>query len=129
MDREPEKTAQRQAAPPGRLTWNSESRPTMKAAGMEWWNSLTESERTKALENAGWRSGGAWTPSAADAWALQKLVLGPKAIPAQRYVVVINGNGDKPYVFDTETKTKIMSYDTAGEAEHQAKLLNSFIRR
>jgi len=42
--------------------------------------------------------------------------------------VIINGNGDQPYVFDTETRTKIMSYLTVAEAEHQAKLLSSFIR-
>jgi hypothetical protein len=41
-------------------------------AGMQWWNSMTEAERAKALEAAGWRSGGTWTPSAADAWALYK---------------------------------------------------------
>lgn len=41
-------------------------------AGMEWWNSLTEPERAEALKAAGWKSGGAYTPSAADAWALHK---------------------------------------------------------
>jgi hypothetical protein len=39
---------------------------------MQWWNSLTEAERAQALTAAGWRSGGTWTPSAADAWALYK---------------------------------------------------------
>jgi hypothetical protein len=29
---------------------------------MQWWNSLTEAERAKALEAAGWKSGGAWIP-------------------------------------------------------------------
>jgi hypothetical protein len=43
-----------------------------EGAGMEWWNSMTEAERAKALEAAGWRSGGTWTPSAADVWALHK---------------------------------------------------------
>jgi hypothetical protein len=47
-------------------------------AGMKWWNSMTEAERAKALEAAGWRSGGTWTPSAADAWALHKKRLGLK---------------------------------------------------
>ena len=37
-------------------------------AGMQWWNSMTEAERVKALEAAGWKSSGTWTPSAADAW-------------------------------------------------------------
>jgi hypothetical protein len=47
--------------------------PTVdEAAGMEWWNSLTEAERAKALEAAGWKSGGTQTPSAADAWAHYK---------------------------------------------------------
>jgi hypothetical protein len=38
-------------------------------AGIEWWNALTEPERAHALHDAGWRSGGTYTPSAADAWA------------------------------------------------------------
>ena len=41
-------------------------------AGMQWWNSMTETERARALAAAGWKSGGAWTPSAADAWAVHK---------------------------------------------------------
>ena len=41
-------------------------------AGMQWWNSMTEVERTRALAAAGWKSGGTWTPSAADAWAHYK---------------------------------------------------------
>jgi len=45
-------------------------------AGMQWWNSLTEAARAKALEAAGWKSGGAWTPSAADAWTLHKKCMG-----------------------------------------------------
>jgi hypothetical protein len=49
------------------------SEPTAdEAAGMAWWNSLTEAERAKALEAAGWLSVGTWTPSHADAWALYK---------------------------------------------------------
>jgi hypothetical protein len=47
-------------------------------AGMKWWNTMTEAERAKALEAAGWRSGSTWTPSAADAWALHKKCLGLK---------------------------------------------------
>ncbi len=47
-------------------------------AGMQWWNSMTEVERSKALEGAGWRSGGTWTPSAADDWTLHKKRLGLK---------------------------------------------------
>jgi hypothetical protein len=39
---------------------------------MHWWNSMTEAERAKALEAAGWKSGGTWTPSAADAWREHK---------------------------------------------------------
>lgn len=97
-------------------------------AGIRWWNSLTESERAKALEAAGWKSGSKWTLSAADAWALHKISMELEKNAANRYVVMINGNGNQPYVFDTETRTKIMSYPTVGEAEHQAKLLNSFIR-
>jgi hypothetical protein len=47
--------------------------PTIdERASMNWWNSLTEAERTQALKAAGWRSGGTWTPSAADAWAHHK---------------------------------------------------------
>jgi hypothetical protein len=41
-------------------------------AGMQWWNSMTEAERAQALEAAGWKAGGTWTPSAADAWAHYK---------------------------------------------------------
>ena len=41
-------------------------------AGMQWWNSMTEAERAKMLEAAGWKSGDTWTPSAADAWAAHK---------------------------------------------------------
>jgi hypothetical protein len=41
-------------------------------AGIQWWNSMTEVERAKALEAAGWKSGGTWTPSAADAWTVHK---------------------------------------------------------
>jgi hypothetical protein len=41
-------------------------------AGIEWWNSMTEAERAKALEAAGWKSGGTWTPSVADAWVAHK---------------------------------------------------------
>jgi hypothetical protein len=41
-------------------------------AGIQWWNSMTEVERAKALEAAGWKSGGTWTPSAADAWTAHK---------------------------------------------------------
>jgi len=37
-------------------------------AGIRWWNAMTEAERAKALADAGWQSGGTWTPSAADAW-------------------------------------------------------------
>jgi len=44
-------------------------------SGMQWWNSMTEEERAKALEAAGWKSGGTWTPSAADAWAEHKKTL------------------------------------------------------
>jgi len=97
-------------------------------AGIEWWNSLAEPERAKALEAAGWKSGSKWTPSAADAWALHKISTVLEENAAKRYVVIIIGNGNQPYVFDTDTRTKIMSYSTVGEAEHQAKLLNSFLR-
>jgi hypothetical protein len=45
-------------------------------AGIDWWNGLTEAQRREALCAAGWRSGGTWTPSAADAWALHKSRLG-----------------------------------------------------
>jgi hypothetical protein len=44
--------------------------------GMQWWNSLTEAERAQALEAAGWKPGGASTPSAADAWAQHKKRMG-----------------------------------------------------
>ena len=47
-------------------------------AGMNGGTPMTEAERAKALEAAGWRSGGTWTPSAADAWALHKKLLGLK---------------------------------------------------
>lgn len=45
-------------------------------AGMHWWNSMTDAERAKALELAGWKSGGSWTPSAADAWTAHKQRIG-----------------------------------------------------
>jgi hypothetical protein len=41
-------------------------------AGIQWWNAMTEAERAKALEAAGWRSGDTYTPSAADAWREHK---------------------------------------------------------
>ena len=41
-------------------------------AGMQWWNSMIEVERARALKAAGWKSGSTWTPSAADAWAHYK---------------------------------------------------------
>jgi hypothetical protein len=41
-------------------------------AGISWWNSMTEAERAAALKAAGWKSGGTFTPSAADAWAEHK---------------------------------------------------------
>jgi len=48
---------------------DNDRKPTAdELAGMQWWNSMTEAERAKALEAAGWTSGGTWTPSAADAW-------------------------------------------------------------
>jgi hypothetical protein len=37
-------------------------------AWIQWWNLLTEAEPTQALEAAGWKSDGAWTPSVADAY-------------------------------------------------------------
>jgi hypothetical protein len=47
--------------------------PTIdERAGMNWWNSLSEQERSQALVAAGWKSAAAWTPSAADAWAYHK---------------------------------------------------------
>jgi hypothetical protein len=50
-----------------------ERQPTAdELAGIQWWNSMTEVERAKALEAAGWKSGGTWTPSAADAWTIHK---------------------------------------------------------
>jgi hypothetical protein len=51
-----------------------ESRPPTadEIAGMEWWNSMTEVERARALEAAGWKSGGSWTPGVADAWVHYK---------------------------------------------------------
>lgn len=45
---------------------------TDERAGMNWWNSLSELERSQALVAAGWKSGATWTPSAADAWAYHK---------------------------------------------------------
>jgi len=50
-----------------------EQEPTIdERAGMTWWNSLSEQDRSRALVAAGWKSGAAWTPSAADAWAYHK---------------------------------------------------------
>jgi len=52
---------------------NNDRKPTAdELAGMQWWNSLSEAGRAKALRDAGWKSGEAWTPSAADAWAHHK---------------------------------------------------------
>jgi len=45
---------------------------TDERAGMNWWNSLSELERSQALVAAGWRSGATWTPSAADAWSFRR---------------------------------------------------------
>jgi hypothetical protein len=44
-----------------------------------------------------------------------------------RYVVLLGRDGDPPYLYDTETKTRIMSYRTVREAERQAILLNRCI--
>jgi hypothetical protein len=90
-----------------------------EAAGIDWWNGLTIAERTRWLKHAN-------SSIVAEAYACYLEYL--DAMNCKRYVVIINGNGQPAYVFDTETKTKIMSYPTVGEAEHQAKLLNSFIR-
>jgi hypothetical protein len=49
---------------------------TDERAGMNWWNSLSELERSQVLVAAGWKSGAAWTPSAADAWAYHKMSRG-----------------------------------------------------
>lgn len=55
-------------------------RPTSdERAGMGWWNSLSEAERAKPLEDAGWKSGGTYTPSAAEAWAEHKKRTGYRA--------------------------------------------------
>jgi len=45
---------------------------TDERAGMNWWNSLSEPERSQALVAAGWKSGATWTPSAADAWSFHR---------------------------------------------------------
>ena len=45
-----------------------------------------------------------------------------------RYIVIANSDGLPPYLYDTEAKTKIMSYPTAAQAEQHAALLNRFIR-
>lgn len=47
-------------------------------AGMHWWNSLTEDQRAEALELAGWKSGGTWTRSVADAGTSHKRRFSPK---------------------------------------------------
>ena len=55
---------------------SSPRQPTAdEMAGMQWWNSMTEVQRAEALELAGWKSGGTWTPSAADAWTAHKTAL------------------------------------------------------
>jgi hypothetical protein len=46
---------------------------------MNWWNSLSELERAQALKAAGWKSGGTWTPSPADAWAAHQRRMGQGA--------------------------------------------------
>ena len=52
---------------------SSPRQPTAdEIAGMQWWNSLTEVQRAEALELAGWKSAGTWTPSVADAWTAYK---------------------------------------------------------
>jgi hypothetical protein len=77
----------------------SRSPTAHEIAGMLWWNSMTEVERTRALEDAGWKSGGTWTPSAADAWAHYKKNHGekkqsrpPSANPEQKLSWVRGGN-------------------------------------
>jgi hypothetical protein len=52
---------------------DKDRKPTAdEADGMAWWNGLSEAGRAQALRDAGWKSGEAWTPSAADAWAHHK---------------------------------------------------------
>jgi len=97
--------------------------------GITWWNSLTEPERAQSLEVAGWKPGGTYTPSAADAWDAFKHRARMAAATRKplRYIVLLGRDGQPPHLFDTETKTKIMSYPTVAEAERQAILLNKFI--
>ena len=71
-------------------------------AGMQSWNALTEAERADALKAAGWRSGGASTPSAADAWALHKQRMGlEKSTSASRTIAVGDLAKDVDAYFDT----------------------------
>lgn len=70
--------------------------------GMKWWNSMTKTEREKALENAGWKSGGTYTPSAADAWALYKKRIGlEKGTSASRTIAVGDLAKNVDAYFDT----------------------------
>ena len=111
-------------------TNESEHAATNAAAGLSWWNSMTEPERAQALKAAGWKSGGTYTPSAADAWDAFKHRARMAAATRKplRYIVLLGRDGQPPHLFDTKTKTKIMSYPTVAEAERQAILLNKFIR-
>jgi len=49
---------------------------TDERAGMNWWNTLSELERSQVLVAAGWKSGATGTPRAADAWAYHKKSIG-----------------------------------------------------
>ena len=71
-------------------------------AGMEWWNSMPAAERDEALRSAGWRSGGTYPPSAADAWALYKKRIGiGKGASTSRTIAVGDLAKDVDAYFDT----------------------------
>jgi hypothetical protein len=59
-------------------------------AGISWWNSMSEQERSHALVAAGWKSGAAWTPSAADAWAYHRRSRGHEDSTMSKAPVRIN---------------------------------------
>ena len=70
------------------------------------------------------------TREAADAWAVfytQRVRTAVSMEKPLRYVVLLGSDGQPPHLFDTATKTKIMSYSTVREAERHATLLNRLI--
>jgi hypothetical protein len=112
--------------------------------GLEWWATLNREDKARWLQcdatpdeiDADLNSPdpeireAAAIASVGDAWIAFKAAARTAAASAKplRYIVILNGNGLPPYLYDTETKTKVRPYATVAEAEPQAIMLNKFIR-